>query len=136
MSNLGITPVTQVQRTIVGPVWNTAALAFSLTNLDLILASAGLATGRFTFPYTGRVVGIVRELNAALSAGNLTVSMFKNGSSAGTVGLTSASGIRGKHLFADISYATDDSLHIKVTTDVGFLGATTLVVYPLMVFDV
>lgn len=127
---------TDAARMIVPAPFTAVTIVAAQTNIDMLIATL-LSAGRWTFPGAGRLVGISRESNAALGAGTLTVTPFKNGSSqTPTVALTSADGIRSRHIFATpISFAATDSLHFKYTTDAGFTLATTLIVTPLVVLD-
>lgn len=122
------------QRSVVGPDFSHLVVIALMADVQLAVSGLAISGARWTPGVNGRVLGFSRDQDAAISAGTLTVKLFKNGSSAGTVALTT--GQRGHSNFASaISFTSTDSLDFRISTDAAIAGATKLVVIPRVVFD-
>ncbi len=139
MSSIGITAIASLsntQRAFAPAAFYATGVTISQTDIDTLLASI-LSAGRYTFPTAGKCIGISWEANAALGAGTLQLTIFKNGTTqTPATNVTSVSGTRGRNLFTTpISFADLDALHVKYSTNAAVTLLTTLVVFPLIVLD-
>lgn len=101
-------------------LWNARNIATTLTDQNTTFG--GLTPGQFIFEVAGEVLGWFTELDQVVTAGTLTLTLFKNGASTGnTIVYTSASAVRQtRTLGTPISMAAGDRLDVKWTTSVGF----------------
>jgi len=135
MSSVGTSALMDAQRYQLSDVFFSTGIVINQTNLQINLGGIALA-GRISMPASGRIVGIVWELNTVVTAGTLTISVFKNGSSSGvSKALTSASAVRGVHSQTPVSFAATDSLDIRYTSDAGLLGPGTGLFWITYVID-
>ena len=103
--------------------------AVGLTSVGITMA------GRVVIPVSGRIVGFIYDLDAAITAGTLGLTFYINGSTSG-VTTNATSGQRGKTILASSHVvAAGDSIDVRITTDAGIAGPTKVIVHPLFVAD-
>lgn len=107
-------------------IWNARNVATTLTDQNTTFG--GLTPGQFVFEVAGEVLGWVTELDQVVTAGTLTLTLFKNGATTGnTIVYTSASATRQTStLGTPVSMAAGDRLDVKWTTSVGFTPNTVI----------
>lgn len=135
-SSFIIAATSDEQRAFIPAVWGLAAgVIASQTDLELNLV-VSLSAGRFTFPRSGKVIGIVREQGGtSISAGTLTMKIVKNGTNSSSTAVVS-SGSRGASYFSTITnFAAGDSMHVRIDTNGSYVGAALIHTYPLVVYD-
>ena len=120
---------------MIGPLFRvTAGVIANLTDQDLSVEDL-LLGGKFVLPESGKLVGFVREQGAvAITAGTLTIAAVVNGTNGDLLALTSGS--RGSHIFAEpVLLTAGDDLGFQFSTDISYVGATLLGVWPILVLN-
>ena len=114
----------------------TAAVAPLMSNVQLNLGALA-SPGSVTLPHAGQILGLIREQDAALGAGTMTIKTFINGSSINAQTITSSSAGRGKSLFSRgaFRFNADDYIDIRLSTDLSVSIVSKIIVYPLVAFD-
>lgn len=107
----------------VGP-WNGRNLVISLS--DSASTYGALTPGNYIFRVAGTMLGMTVQLDQVVTAGSLTLTVFKNGSTTGnTIVFTSADGVRKSANFT-VAYAAGDYAEVRVSSSATLLPAAVI----------
>lgn len=105
---------------VYGP-WNTRNILTTLTDQAMTLGA--LTPGQFIFEISGSISGWSVELDQVVTAGTLTVTLWKNGATTGnTITFVSTDPVRkSATLGTAVTFAAGDRAEIRWTTTLAFL---------------
>lgn len=134
MSSL-LSGYTAAQRAEGVGVFTFTGITISQTNVQA--AMDALAGGRVGMYTSGRIIGLSWSLNAAVSAGTLTFTVFKNGSSSGvSKALVNGNPQHSVHIDATgATFVSGDTIDIRYSSDGTLAGPATAIVIPYVVFE-
>jgi hypothetical protein len=106
-------------------VWAYPNVAASLTAVVVQPQVSGFATA-VRMARDGSIVGLVAQLSEAITAGQLTINITKNGTPITfNAVLTSGTGAQATQAHGIDNYVAGDLIGVTITTDSGFLPVTT-----------
>jgi hypothetical protein len=106
--------------------WTVANMAAGVAVSTMLIYGETIAGSarRFRMPRAGKVKSISCQLDAAPTAGSITLTLYKNGASTGDT-MTINIGEDGKTLLlAGTSYVANDTIELRYNTDAGLAPLT------------